>query len=116
MNQAKSKRRTIAAVVLPLIFLATLMAGRAGGARAHSASPIPNEFTVMNLDDSGEGSLRDAIDQANMNPGADSIVFQDELTGTITLTSGQLTIFDDLTITGPGIFSITVDGNHASRV
>lgn len=75
-----------------------------------------NNFTVMNLDDSGDGSLRQAILDANANPGADSIDFQDELAGTITLTSGQLVIQDDLTINGPGVFAITVSGNHASRV
>jgi len=73
-------------------------------------------FTVTNLDDSGDGSLRQAILDANANPGADTIDFQDELSGTITLTTGELQITDDLTITGPGIFSITVSGNHASRV
>jgi hypothetical protein len=75
-----------------------------------------NNFTVMNLDDSGPGSLRDAIEQANANPGADTIDFLDELSGTITLTSGELLITDDLTINGPGIFAITVSGNNASRV
>ncbi|HXU38061.1 MAG TPA: HYR domain-containing protein [Blastocatellia bacterium] len=76
-----------------------------------------NNFTVMNLDDSGDGSLRQAILDANANPGPDSIDFQDELAGTILLTSGQLpAISEDLTINGPGVFSITVSGNHASRV
>ncbi|HXF40589.1 MAG TPA: choice-of-anchor Q domain-containing protein [Blastocatellia bacterium] len=73
-------------------------------------------FTVTNLDDSGDGSLRQAILDANANPGADFIDFQDELTGTITLTSGELLVTDDLTINGPGIFAITVSGNNASRV
>src|ERR1041384_1764748 len=76
-----------------------------------------NNFTVMNLDDSGDGSLRQAIIDANATPGPDSIDFQDELAGTITLTSGQLpAITEDLTINGPGIFSIAVSGNNASRV
>jgi hypothetical protein len=76
-----------------------------------------SNFTVTNLDDSGAGSLRQAILDANANSGPDTIDFQDELAGTITLTSGQLpTITQNLTITGPGIFSIIVSGNHASRV
>lgn len=74
-------------------------------------------FTVMNTADSGPGSLRQAIINANTNPGADTINFQAGLTGTITLTSGQLpTITENLTITGPGAPVITVSGNHASGI
>ncbi|MFY9569896.1 MAG: hypothetical protein WAV20_00680, partial [Blastocatellia bacterium] len=74
-------------------------------------------FTVMNTGDSGPGSLRQAIINANTNLGADTIIFQGGLTGTITLTSGQLpTITENLTITGPGAPVITVSGNHASGI
>src|SRR6185295_1661125 len=96
-----------AAVMLALTAIALTTATK----RVNAAT-----ITVTNLDDSGEGSLRQAILDANANPGADTIDFQDELSGTITLTSGELTITDNLTINGPGIFVITVDGNHASRV
>ncbi|PWT88229.1 MAG: hypothetical protein C5B54_10955 [Acidobacteria bacterium] len=71
-------------------------------------------LTVKNLNDSGADSLRDAISQANATAGADTIDFT--VAGTITLTSGNLTITDDLTITGPGANSLTVDGNNADRV
>src|SRR5688500_16650644 len=47
-------------------------------------------FTVLNLADSGEGSLRQGILDANSNPGADVIGFADGLLGTVALTSGQL--------------------------
>src|SRR5690349_12036007 len=63
---------------------------------------LPSSFTVANLDDGGDGSLRQAVQQANDNPGSDEIVFGPRLTGTITLTSGPLTITDDVTITGRG--------------
>jgi len=47
-------------------------------------------FEVSNLDDAGAGSLRQAILDANTNPGPDDIVFQDGLTGTITLADGRV--------------------------
>src|SRR5262245_49295273 len=73
-------------------------------------------FTVMNLNDAGAGSLRDALVLANANPDADTIDFQAGLTGTILLTTGELTISNSVTIEGgtPGL--ITISGNDASRV
>ena len=50
-------------------------------------------FTVTNLDDSGEGSLRDAIDDANMDVGADVIEFAPNVQGTVGLIS-ELEITD----------------------
>ena len=78
---------------------------------------VPSTFTVGNLADSGPGSLRQAILDANANPGADLIHFAPAARdGTITLTSGQLSITDDLTIDGPGADRLAVSGNDASRV
>src|SRR5262249_36385284 len=74
----------------------------------------PSTFTVLNLLDSGAGSLRAAVAAANANPGADTIDFA--VTGTIGLTSGQLGIIESLTINGPGASALTVSGNGASRV
>lgn len=73
-------------------------------------------FTVTNLDDAGDGSLRDAIHEANMMPGPDVIDFARGLQGTIGLTSGQLDITDDLVINGPGKGALSVSGNEKSRV
>lgn len=73
-------------------------------------------FTVTNLNDSGAGSLRAAITQANTSAGADTIQFQASLSGTLTLTSGELSITDSATIAGPGAGRVTLDANHASRV
>jgi hypothetical protein len=81
------------------------------------AVEIPSQtFTVLNTNDSGAGSLRQAILDANASPGIDTIVFDAGVTGTITLTSGELLITDCLFINGPGANQLAVDGNHASRV
>jgi hypothetical protein len=69
--------------------------------------------TVMNLNDGGPGSLRDALAST---PSGGTVDFQPGLTGTITLSTGELAIGQDLTITGPGASVLTVSGNHASRV
>ena len=77
-------------------------------------------FTVTNLNDSGAGSLREAITNANAAAGPDTVQFQVGLTGTLVLTSGQLVIADDLTIngdnTGDNKADITISGNLESRV
>jgi hypothetical protein len=73
-------------------------------------------FTITNLADSGPGSLRQAILDANARPGPDMIDFAPGLHGTIVLTSGVLTITDSLAINGPGAWWMSVNGNHASRV
>src|SRR5262249_33220859 len=71
---------------------------------------LPSTFTVLNLADSGAGSLRDTILVAESNPGPDVINFASGLTGTITLTSGQFQITTDMTINGPGADQLTVSG------
>lgn len=73
-------------------------------------------MSVVDTDDSGPGSLRQAILDANDQAGEDTIQFASELTGTVGLTSGQLSITDDLTIDGPGADRLTISGTGASRV
>jgi len=68
-------------------------------------------ITVINTNDSGAGSLRQAL--ADTNDG-DTIDFA--VTGTITLTTDELLLDKSITISGPGSDNLTVDGNHASRV
>ena len=71
-------------------------------------------FTVTNTNDSGPGSLRQAVADSNLAPGPDTIAFS--VTGTIRLTSGMLVVNGDLTIDGPGAGVLTVSGNRASRI
>jgi hypothetical protein len=78
---------------------------------------LPSTFTVLNFLDNGPGSLRQAILDANAQPGADLIRFAPAARdGTVALTSGELSITDDLTIEGPGANRLAVSGNDASRV
>src|SRR5262249_3602923 len=77
---------------------------------------LPSTFTVLNLADSGAGSLRQAILDAEAHPRADTITFAETVRGTIPLTSGELTITSDLTIDGPGAGKLTVSGNDTSRI
>ena len=84
--------------------------------RATFAIANPRTFTVNNLNDTGVGSLRQAILDANKNPGDDIIAFVEELSETIVLTSGQLEITDSLIIEGPGANVLSVSGNNSSRI
>lgn len=62
-------------------------------------------------DDGSPGSIRYVI--ANM-AGGDTVTFATN--GTITLTNGEITVTNDATIAGPGAASLTINGNHSSRV
>jgi uncharacterized protein (TIGR03067 family) len=78
-------------------------------------------LTVSNTYDSGPGSLRAAVAQANADGGGDTIVFSSLFSApqTITLTSGQLELIGTkagTTITGPGASLLSVGGHDASRV
>jgi len=96
---------------LSLAGAAVAGAGLLTGAAVDAAT-----FNVTTLADAGAGSLRQAIADANAAAGADDITFQAGLTGTITLTTGQLAITDSLVIAGPGAANLSVSGNNASRV
>jgi hypothetical protein len=67
--------------------------------------------TVTSTADNGAGTLRNAL--ASVANG-DTINFT--VTGSITLTTGELLVSNNVTISGPGPGSLAVSGNAASRV
>ena len=71
---------------------------------------------VYNTNDSGSGTLRQAVSDNKNLGGGNTIVFSNVVTGTITLTTGELLISNNVTILGPGANVLAVNGNAASRV
>ena len=111
-------RRIFCSLFLVTAFLATVEAFaslRANqGSMGLSNVLQGNIIVVTNTNDSGPGSLRAALADAN---DGDTINFDASLKGqTITLTSGQLNVDKDVTISGPGANNLAVDGNAQSRV
>src|SRR3954464_12787626 len=66
-------------------------------------------FPVAITDDSGPGSLREAIMLANNAAGSNSITIT--ATGTITLATALPPLMNTLTITGPGADKLTIHGS-----
>src|SRR5437773_4995626 len=108
MNQMKTlmSQRIFNSNTCRILFATCLSALCLAAVSAEAAT-----ITVINTNDSGAGSLRQAL--ADTNNG-DTIDFA--VTGTITLTTDELLVDKSITISGPGSDNLTVDGNHASRV
>src|SRR3954462_5945372 len=87
-------------VIVAMFFFAAVIALRA------------DTITVTNTNDSGPGSLRQALADAN---GGDTIDATG-VSGAIILTSDQLLVDKSITILGPGADNLAVDGNAKSRV
>ncbi|MFT3746148.1 MAG: MBG domain-containing protein [Pyrinomonadaceae bacterium] len=68
---------------------------------------------VTNTNDAGAGSLRQAVLDAC--PGA-TITFAPAVTGTIALSTGEITIDKGINIHGPGANVLTVSGSNLSRI
>lgn len=89
------------------------------GPGALPAGAAAQTFTVSSTADAGPNTLRQAILDANANPGDDTIVFTGAAAGpgaAITLTTGELAVTDNLDVQGPGSAALSVSGNDASRV
>jgi predicted outer membrane repeat protein len=96
--------------------ITTLLLTLATASLLLNAEVQASEIVVQNTNDSGAGSLRQAILDANASPGVDLIRFASGLAGQISLTNGQLLITGDVTIEGPGADVLAVDAGQLSRV
>ena len=95
-DRNNAMRRTTIFSVAVLLFAATAM------------SSLAATITVTNTNDSGPGSLRQALAVAQ---DGDFITFA--VSGTITLTSGGLAVFKNVTISGPGADQLSIDANSS---
>jgi len=80
---------------------------------AYEYQICPTNLTVVNTNDGGAGSLRQAI--VDVESGG-LIRFASNVTGMITLSSGELLLNKNLNIYGPGATTLAISGNSASRV
>ena len=72
---------------------------------------VPSTFTVTDLADSGPGSLRQAILDANAAGSDNTIAFA--VTGYLKLASALPDLTSNLDIQGPGVFSLTISRSAA---
>ncbi|MCF6263131.1 MAG: hypothetical protein L3J24_06040 [Xanthomonadales bacterium] len=118
--------RFLVQVSLGLLLMASISLAMAAGSVTQAAGPKAL-FVVDTLVDESDGdfspgdlSLREAVEQANLDAAADSISFAAALTGggpaTITLTLGEIQVTESVIITGPGQTLLTISGNNASRI
>src|SRR5215831_7017983 len=63
-------------------------------------------------DDNGPGTLRSVLAAANSGDTIDAT----SVSGTITLTNGELVISNSVSIIGPGSGLLTISGNNSNRV
>ena len=73
-----------------------------------SFSGVPAVIPVSSLADSGPGTLRAAIAQADQDTTPDTITFESGLTGTITLLTALPDLSNAITLDGPGASALTV--------
>jgi predicted outer membrane repeat protein len=120
MKNYISRLKTISLVCLLTLALGYTLVASLGGLQSAQASSGSAVYVVTTIGNDGPGSLRQAILDANANPGADEIVF--DIPGCaptspciISLSNLLPVISDPLTITGPGMSSLIVDANNNFR-
>ncbi|MGI9242545.1 MAG: Ig-like domain repeat protein [Verrucomicrobiales bacterium] len=89
------------------------------GSASASVTIPANDLAATNLADfdpasspnGGEGTLRQALLNANGFPGADVIQFGPGVAGTVLITGGELLVSSELSIIGPGSGLLTISGD-----
>ena len=76
----------------------------------------PAILIVSNSNDGGTGSLRQAVATSSPVDGGDIIRFASNVVGTITLTAGELTLTNNLSILGPGAKLLAINGNNSNPI
>ena len=77
-----------------------------------TVSAHANTITVTNTNDSGPGSLRQAVADANDG----DIINAKDASGSIQLTTGELLLNKNVTINGPGAEKLSVENTQLGRV
>ncbi|HET7924559.1 MAG TPA: choice-of-anchor Q domain-containing protein, partial [Rhodanobacteraceae bacterium] len=107
LSRRAMRLHPLAACLVSALFL------NAHGADAANGAPR-GSIVVQNCDDSGAGSLRDAVATAG---DGDVIDLTGLACGEITLTSGAIaTSLNTLTLNGPGMAALSINGGDAGRV
>jgi hypothetical protein len=107
-----------AAATGALIGVTALLGPAAADAATTFTVDNTNDTTTAGACDPGvadDCSLRQAINDANSNPGADVVSFSGLSGNLITLTHGQINVTDDIDIQGPGAGALTISGDANSN-
>ena len=113
MNKDLSKSRAAGRIAAG----GSLLLGGVGTALflAPQAGATGQTFTVTNTNNAGGGSLRQAISDADSNPGHDVIEFASGVSGTINLLT-RLAAHSGMDIRGPGSDLLKISGQNSTQV
>jgi RTX calcium-binding nonapeptide repeat (4 copies)/Chlamydia polymorphic membrane protein (Chlamydia_PMP) repeat len=83
-----------------------------GAMLAATAAAQAENIPVTNLNDSGSGSLRGALNEANLDSDSDRLVFASKLSGTINLGAPLPVVFYPVDFAGPDARKVSIDAGN----
>jgi hypothetical protein len=86
-----------------------------GSSQSFTTAPLASTYVVNTLNDSGPGSLRQAILNANAALG-ENLVDATGVSGVIALASSLPIVTNSMTIQGPGTTNLSISGNNQVRI